>query len=113
MSRIRHCVECPKCLTRYLIPFSPYRNGSYLIRTAEGCSDEYALFCSCRKSTAASVWRWNEVKTCAVSNAAFERGYGTPEEIVAIRKQQRDAWSLDVSRYLNSVISNEKRRNSR
>jgi len=29
--RIRHCVECPKCLTRYLVACSPYRNGSYLV----------------------------------------------------------------------------------
>jgi hypothetical protein len=108
MSRIRHCVECPKCLTRYLIPFSPYRNGSYLIRTIDGCSDEYALYCSCRKSTAASVWRWNEVQTCAVSNAAYDRGYGTPEEIVPIRDRPQDSWSTDVARCLNNLISKEK-----
>jgi len=113
MSRIRHCVECPKCLTRYLIPFSPYSNGSYLIRTVEGCSDEYALFCSCRKSTAASVWRWNELKICAVSSAAYDRGYGTPEEIVPVDHQPREAWSLDVSRYLDNLIPMEKRRNPR
>ena len=113
MSRIRHCVECPKCLTRYLIPFSPYRNGSYLICTVEGCSDEYALFCSCRKSTAASLWRWNELKTCVVSNAAYERGYGTPEEIVPIRSQRQDVWSWNASRYFNNLRPNEKWRNSR
>jgi len=28
--RIRHCIECPKCRTRYLVGYSPYRNGSYL-----------------------------------------------------------------------------------
>ena len=28
MPRIRHCAECPKCGTRYLIAGSPYRNGS-------------------------------------------------------------------------------------
>jgi len=113
MSRIRHCVECPKCFTRYLIAFSPYRNGSYLIRTVEGCSDEYALFCSCKKSAAASVWRWNELKTCAVSHVAYERGYGTAEEIVPIRKKPQDAWPVDISRYLNGLKSIEKRRNTR
>jgi hypothetical protein len=108
MPRIRHCVECPKCLTRYLIPFSPYRNGSYVIRTIDGCSDEYALYCSCKKSTAASVWRWNEVQTCAVSNAAYDRGYGTPEEIVPIRDRAQDSRSTDVSRCLNNLISKQK-----
>jgi ketosteroid isomerase-like protein len=29
--RIRHCIECPKCLTRYVIGSSPYRNGAHLI----------------------------------------------------------------------------------
>jgi len=113
MSRIRHCVECPKCLTRYLISFSPYHNGSYLIRTVEGSSDEYALYCSCRKSTAASLWRWHEVKICAVSSAAYDRGFGTPAEIVPIRNQPQDAWSLDVSGCLNRLISKQKRRNLR
>ncbi|HZD09509.1 MAG TPA: hypothetical protein VE176_14735, partial [Candidatus Limnocylindrales bacterium] len=43
MLRIRHCVECPKCLTRYLIAFSPYSNGSYLVPTVYGSSEEYIL----------------------------------------------------------------------
>jgi hypothetical protein len=84
MSRIRHCVECPKCLTRYLIPFSPYRNGSYAIPIVEGSLEEYALYCSCRRGTVASLWRWSEMKTCEVSNAAYDRGYGTQEEIVPL-----------------------------
>jgi len=113
MSRIRHCVECPNCLTRYLIPCSPYRNGSYLIPTVEGCLDEYALYCACRKSTAASVCRWNEVKTCSVSIAAYDRGYGTPEEVVPIRSQVQPAWSFEAARYLNNLQSGEERRKQR
>lgn len=112
MSRIRHCVECPKCLTRYLIPFSPYRNGSYLIQTVEGSSEEYALYCACRKGTVASLCRWSEVKSCEVSNAAYDRGYGTPEEIVPINQPQ-DEWSVDVSKYLNNLKSIERQRNPR
>ncbi len=57
---------------------------------------------------AASVWRWNEVKTCAVSNAAYDRGYGTPEEIMPIRNRAQDSWSMDVARCLNNLISKEK-----
>jgi len=48
-ARIRHCVQCPKCFTRYLFSRSPYRNGSYLIPTVPHSSDEYALYCSCRR----------------------------------------------------------------
>jgi hypothetical protein len=36
MVRVRHCVECPKCHTRYLPGFTPYRNGSYLIPLTKG-----------------------------------------------------------------------------
>jgi hypothetical protein len=53
----------------------------------------------------ASVWKWNEVKTCAVSNAAYDRGYGTPEEIVPIRNRPQDSWSTDLARCLNNLIS--------
>jgi hypothetical protein len=81
-SFLRHCVECPKCLTRYLIAFSPYCNGSYLLRTAAGFSEEYILYCSCGRPPASSRWRGNEVRRYAVSKTAYSRGFGTPEEIV-------------------------------
>jgi hypothetical protein len=45
-SRVRHYVECPKCLTRYLPGFSPYRSGSYLMPLAEGFADEWTLYCA-------------------------------------------------------------------
>ena len=46
MLRVRHCVECPKCCTRYLPGFSPYRNGSYLMPLSYGLSAEWILYCS-------------------------------------------------------------------
>jgi hypothetical protein len=46
-AHIRRCVECPKCRTRYLIGFSPYANGSSLLPTAVGSSEEYTLYCAC------------------------------------------------------------------
>ncbi len=64
---LRHCVECPKCHTRYLIAFSPYCNGSHLQRTAGGFSEEYILYCSCGRPPVSSRWRWSEVMRCAVS----------------------------------------------
>lgn len=84
MPYIRHCVECPKCLTRYLVAFSPYRNGSCLIPAAAGSSEEYLLYCSCGRPLASSRWNWNQVKTYAVSKSAHHRGYGTPAEIVQL-----------------------------
>jgi len=35
-------------LTRYLIGFSPYRNGSYVVRNAPGSRAEYVLYSSSR-----------------------------------------------------------------
>jgi hypothetical protein len=77
--RIRHCVECPKCLTRYLVGYSPYRNGSYLVSGA-GNFEVYKLYCSCGRS--AFSLRWSELKRYVVSKPAHDRGYGPPEEIV-------------------------------
>jgi hypothetical protein len=41
--RIRHCVECPKCGTRYLLGHSQYGNGSYLAVQHLGRSEEYTM----------------------------------------------------------------------
>jgi hypothetical protein len=80
-ARVRHCVECPSCRTRYLVGLSPYPNGSYLLSTTVGSWDEYTLYCSCRRPAATSRWKWNEMKPREVSTAAYHRGYGTHEEI--------------------------------
>src|SRR5437773_12561571 len=81
---IRHCVECRKCLTRYLIAFSPYGNGSYLWRQGLSSSDEYLLYCFCQQPPVFSRWKEHEVKTYVVSRAAHARGYGTSDEIIAL-----------------------------
>ena len=81
-TRIRHCVSCPHCHTRYLIGFSPYENGSYLASTTEGRFEEYVLYCSCREFPVPSRWTGNEIRTCEVSNSAYRRGYGSPDEVV-------------------------------
>ena len=86
MPFIRHCVECKKCLTRYLIAFSPYGNGSYLWRTPCGRWDEYLLYCFCQRPPVFNSCKESDVKTYALSKAAHDRGYGTPAEIVAIEK---------------------------
>lgn len=88
--RIRHCVECPSCHILYLVSLSPYRNGSYLMPTMRGSSREYALYCSCRRGSTARVWRWSEVKACEISKAAYDRGYGTCDEVVSIDARPRN-----------------------
>ena len=80
--RIRHCVQCPKCHTWYILAFSPYGNGALLVPTIPGSSEEYTLYCSCAKPRAVSRWRWCDVLTCAVSQLAHQRGYGSSEEVM-------------------------------
>ena len=84
--RIRHCVQCPKCRTWYILAFSPYANGSLLIPTIAGSSEEYILYCACGRPPFMSRWRWHDVLTCAISRSAHHRGYGTGEEIVITRR---------------------------
>jgi hypothetical protein len=85
--RIRHCVECPKCWTRYLLARSPYFNGSYLIPTVTGSLEEYTLYCSCATTPVRSQWRGDEMKTYKVSKAAYDRGFGTPDEVFTVRRR--------------------------
>lgn len=109
--RIRHCVECPECRTRYLIAFSPYRNRSYLVPVIVGSSEEFILYCSCKRPSIVSRWKWSEVKTCEVSRAAYDRGYGTAEQIVQMNNPPREPWTVDIAKYLD--LGAEKERNSR
>jgi len=111
MSRIRHCVECPNCLTRYLISFSPYGNGSYLVTTMYGSTEEHALYCSCRGGALATRWSGREVMACEVSKAAYDRGYGTTDEIWPINNEMQRA-SFDPSTYLRNWKSPEKGKSS-
>ena len=80
--RSRHCVECPKCGTRYLVACSPYSNGSYLEPSAPYLPEEYILYCACARPAVQSRWRCSELNSYSVSQSAYERGYGTAEEIL-------------------------------
>lgn len=79
-SCIRHCVECPRCRTRYLLGYSPYSNGSSLLPLGKGLAEEWALYCVC--GARPSRWHWTDLKKYAVSGRAHNRGYGAPDEIV-------------------------------
>ena len=89
-SRIRHCIECPKCHTRYLVGFSPYPNGSYLVTVAFGAWEEWTLYCSCSWPHSASRWRGPELRAYEVSSTAHIQGYGSSDEIIAIRQNQSE-----------------------
>lgn len=105
--RVRHCVECPKCFTRYLIASSPYRNGSYIVPAAPYLSEDFTLYCTCGKPTIASWWRWGELMTCKVSTSAHDRGYGTPQEIVPTRGEARGSGSLSRKDLLDLELLGE------
>lgn len=107
--RIRHFVECPGCRTRYLLSFSPYRNGSRLVSAVPGAWDDYILYCSCSRGSLGNRIRSSEVKRCDVSREAYRRGYGTAKEIVLLSPRHQDA--LDLSPYLDQPKSTDKRRN--
>ena len=81
-SRIRHCVECSKCCTRYVIGFSPYDNGSYIVSNPSGGVDLLRLYCACGVSNECKL---SKLKVYAVSESAYARGYGSPDEIVPVR----------------------------
>ncbi len=105
--RIRHCVACPHCLTRYLIGRSPYANGSYVEGGRSGAIDEYLLYCSCQRFPVPIRWSEGEVRACIVSNSAQERGYGSREEIL-MADQQDEAPDLYARINMNGLRRNAK-----
>src|SRR5579862_6731371 len=89
--RIRHCVECPKCRTRYLPGASPYANGSYLLPLTDAVLQEGLLYCACSRPAICFPWNWTELKVCVVSSGAHDRGYGGQEEIVQVARETRQS----------------------
>src|SRR5262245_34457110 len=88
--RIRYCVECPTCRTRYLIGFSPYSIGSNIVPFRAGLWEEGALYCTCCRPAIQIRWNWRELRPYVVSNRAYARGYGPPEEIVPVDSECRN-----------------------
>jgi hypothetical protein len=84
--RIRQCVECPKCLTRYLIASSPYRNGSCVVPVNTGSTDEYVLYCLCSRPAAVSRWSSIDLRSYKVSRDAYFSGYGNRHQIVIAKR---------------------------
>lgn len=89
MLRVRHCLECPKCRTRYFPGSSPYDNGSYLMPRTEIGLSGWILYCSCGSPRALSEWPWNELKPYKVCGPAYHRGYGSPDEVRNFRRTTR------------------------
>jgi hypothetical protein len=65
-----------------------------------GSSEAYTLYCCCSGLPVVSHWTWRETRACVVSHEAYDRGYGTPEEISSVINQS--CWSFDTAGYLNS-----------
>jgi hypothetical protein len=88
-------VECPNCRTRYLLSFRQYANGAHLVCTLIGSGEEYALYCSCY---GAGIVRWKsrETKAYQVSKSAYERGYGSPEEIFSMYGDHKTSQPLNA-----------------
>jgi hypothetical protein len=93
--RVRHCIECPKCRTRYLLGFSPYGNGSYIVPLFPKSSLEWILYCSCAKLPVSSRWSCKELNRYAVSRQAYGRGYGSADEIVTLMGSLRAASAVE------------------
>lgn len=90
-SRLRSCVECPKCHTRYLIGSSPYYNGSYIVAYPPSGADLLRLYCTCGDLLTSHVFKFSDLKMHAISEWAEKRGYGSPEEIVLVQTATRKA----------------------
>src|SRR5580698_7247072 len=100
-ARIRHCVECQRCFTRYLIGSSPYHNGSYLVATPARSPEDYTLYCSCGRPSAITRWKGGDVKKCEVSKSIHSRGYGTADEITLLSDQPANPPAFDITKYLS------------
>ena len=99
-NRIRHCVECPKCHTCYLLGFSPYSNGAFLVSAGGASAEEYTLYCFCEGAQLPNICKWGKAKPCDVSKAAHRRGYGTLQEVwPVVRQPLREPWS--TARYVS------------
>jgi hypothetical protein len=73
--------------------FSPYSNGSLLISDHRRESEGGFLFCSCGKPSNVLRWTGTNIRRCAVAAAAYERGFGSADEIVLVAEAIR-GWLL-------------------
>jgi hypothetical protein len=89
--RLRSCVECPRCHTRYIIGANPYRNGSYISGNLSEDSDVRNLYCCCTGRFGLLQFKLSELMTYSVSEWAYNRGYGSPDEIVLVDDKKRKA----------------------
>ena len=105
--RVRHCIECSSCGTRYLIAANPYQNGSCLLARGRDDSEEYTLYCSCSRPPALSHLRAKDVKRYEVTRRAYHRGYGSSDEIFPY-PIERTGWSLALGGRPNWVDVEDK-----
>ena len=97
-ARIRHCVECLECRTRYVIGFSPYENGTYLLCRRERNSELYILLCSCGEPFSISRLAETVLARYVVPIGAYQRGYGSPGDRALGLPQALSAWIVCPAR---------------
>ena len=83
--RLRSCVECPQCHTRYIIGANPYRIS---VHPSES-SDVRRLYCCCAGRFDFFLFKLSELKIYSVSETAHARGYGSPDEIVLAEGEKK------------------------
>ena len=84
-SRIRSCVECPNCHTRYLIGFSSHSNGSYIVSHPQRAAVMHRLYSTCSNSPSPYAFKFSKLKMYDISDWADRHACGSPEEIVLVR----------------------------
>jgi len=73
-----------------MMGFDPYGNGSHIVSDAAEGTDLRRLFCSCSVPEY-HEFKLSELKAFAVPHDAYERGYGSADEITLPRNEQKQA----------------------
>jgi hypothetical protein len=68
---------------------SPYQNGSYIVAHPWEGADLHRLYCACTSRFHFFLFKLSELKTYSVSDLAYERGYGSPDEIVVADDEKK------------------------
>jgi hypothetical protein len=81
------------------------------VSTLSGSVEEYALYCSC---IGAGVVRWKsrETKAYQVSKPAYDRGYGSPDEIFPMFRKSETSRPFNASGILGGWIGMRRRKKS-
>ena len=83
-SRICRCLTCPSCHTRYATRHATYANGAS-IAADPAAADLFKLCCACGQSY---LFKRSQLQTFVLTQSAYLRGYGSPDEIMPIARRK-------------------------